>query len=519
MAGYVYNPAESIRQDFQQAGSAVGNIFAQVIQQQQRDYALAENAFSNIEALKKDLNIYGQKSITSKANTLLGHASSAILQNGKLDYSKMGEIRQAVSDIKDLKTGYDLGSKEYERMLQMGLANKENLTSFEGFYKDLSAKMSDENLIKNPRDLQAALADTYTKSLDATKMFGKAYLAANPYQKVAYDVKDPKTGAMMRVEGELPVGWTVDPSTGKAMPPEAKVITNPDGSQTTVDYADQTLAQLKATNPETLAAMRRQAGAAGENYTDKQLVEYYTTKVPMLARTQQLKSADELKAQELQVDILETKAKYAERGEKADLNAKAASAAASWASANYTNKKAANEEVEMSYDPFADFTKVSFKGVATKNPINLTKFPIGKDVSLNVNGQQGIVKSVARDENGGVWVEAWQNGRDQITANMDKNDRRAGFKWRKISNFDEFNTELAQEINIGAGIPTKQKAKIRKAIGTLYNLPTRTPNIVSAAPTQKLGMYKGYNLDVLASSPDNKGATVEELKAAIDGAR
>jgi hypothetical protein len=61
MAGYVYNPAESIRQDFQQAGSAVGNIFAQVIQQQQRDYALAENAFSNIEALKKDLNIYGQK--------------------------------------------------------------------------------------------------------------------------------------------------------------------------------------------------------------------------------------------------------------------------------------------------------------------------------------------------------------------------------------------------------------------------------------------------------------------------
>jgi hypothetical protein len=311
MAGYVYNPAESIRQDFQQAGSAVGNIFAQVIQQQQRDYALAENAFSNIEALKKDLNIYGQKSITSKANTLLGHASSAILQNGKLDYSKMGEIRQAVSDIKDLKTGYELGAKEYERMLQMGLANKENLTSFEGFYKDLSAKMSDENLIKNPRDLQAALADTYTKSLDATKMFGKAYLAANPYQKIAYDVKDPKTGAMMRVQGELPAGWTID-AAGNKIPPKSVTVTNPDGTTSVVDAADQTLAQIKASNPDVLMAMRRQAGFAGENMSDKQLVEYYTSKIPMAAQVQQLKSAASIKGEEAQANILTTKASHAE---------------------------------------------------------------------------------------------------------------------------------------------------------------------------------------------------------------
>lgn len=293
MAGFVYNPAESIKQDFQQASSGLGNIFAQVIQQQQRDYTLAENTFANIEALKKDLNIYGQKSISSKANALLGNASSAILQNGKLDYNKIGEIRQAVSDIKDLKTGYDLGAKEYERMLQVGLANKDNLTSFEGFYKDLSAKMSDENLVKNPRDLQAALADTYTKSLDATKMFGKSYLASNPYQKVAYDVKDPKTGAMMRVQGELPAGWSID-AAGNRIPPKSVTVTNADGTTSVVDYADQTLAQLKASNPDTLAAMRRQAGFAGQNMSDKQLVEYYTTKIPMTSQTQQVSSADEL---------------------------------------------------------------------------------------------------------------------------------------------------------------------------------------------------------------------------------
>jgi hypothetical protein len=295
MAGFVYNPAESIKQDFQQAGSAIGNIFTQIIQQKQRDYNLAENTFANIEALKKDLNIYGQKSITAKANTLLGNASQAILANGKLDYSKLGEIRQAVSDIKDLKTGYDLGAKEYERMLQMGLANKENLTSFEGFYKDLSAKMSDENLIKNPRDLQAALADTYTKSLDATKMFGKSYLAANPYQPLFKEVKDDK-GNLIRVQGELPVGWDAD-ANGKLIPPAPVTVQNADGTTTTVDYADRTVAQLKATNPDVLMAMRRQVGFGGEDMTDKRLVEYYITKVPMLAKPQQIASAENLRTE------------------------------------------------------------------------------------------------------------------------------------------------------------------------------------------------------------------------------
>jgi hypothetical protein len=320
MAGFVYNPAESIKQDFQQAGSGLGNIFAQVIQQQQRDYNLAENTFANIEALKKDLNMYGQKSITSKANTLLGNASQAILANGKLDYSKLGEIRQAVSDIKDLKTGYDLGAKEYERMLQMGLANKENLTSFEGFYKDLSAKMSDENLIKNPRDLQAALADTYTKSLDATKMFGKSYLAANPYQKFSQEVKDAK-GNMVRVQGELPAGWTID-ANGNKIPPKPVTIQNPDGTTSTVDYADQALMQIRASNPDALVAMRRQAGFAGENMSDKQLVEFYTSKIPMAAQVQQIKSAEELSIQASQATTAASAAKVADELNRLNLQGK-----------------------------------------------------------------------------------------------------------------------------------------------------------------------------------------------------
>ena len=299
---YIYDPSQNIQQGFQQAASGVGNIFTQIIAQQQRDYNLAENAFQNIEALKKNLNIFGQKSITSKANDLLGKTSSAIMKNGKLDFSALGDIRQQVAEIGDLKQGYDVGAKEYERMLQLGVANKDNLVSFEKFYKDLSAKMGDENLVKNPQDLQKALADTYTNNLDSFKMFGKSYLSSNPYQKISQDVKDPKTGALMRVQGELPAGWTLD-AQGNRIPPAPKtMIVN--GQQVTMDYADQELARLQATSPEQLVLMRKQAGVAGQNYSDKEIVKASIDKIPMTVQSTQVKSADELKAQGLQVENL-----------------------------------------------------------------------------------------------------------------------------------------------------------------------------------------------------------------------
>lgn len=288
MAGYTYDPSESIKQSFQQASAGIGGIFNQVIQQQHRDYTLAENAFQNIEALKKNLNIFGQKTVTEKSNNLLKEASSAILSSGKLDYSKLGEIRQKVSDIADLKQGYELGSKEYERMLQLGIANKDNMVSFEKFYKDLSAKMGDENLVKNPQDLQRALADTYSNNLDSFKIFGKGYLNANPYEKKAVDIKDPKTGALMRVQGELPAGWSID-AQGNKVPPAPKTIMV-DGKTVMMDYADQELARLQSTNPDALALMRKQVGFAGQNMTDKELVKSYVDRIPMSIQSTQVKS-------------------------------------------------------------------------------------------------------------------------------------------------------------------------------------------------------------------------------------
>lgn len=517
MAGYIYNPGESIRRDFQQTQAGLGEIFTQIIQQQQRDYTLAENTFANIEALKKDVNIYGQKSITDKANNLLSYTSNSILKDGKLDYSKVGEVRRAVSDIKDLKIGYDLAAKEYEKALQLGVGSKDDLLSFQKYYSDLGALMSNENLIKNPRDLQAAFSKAYTNNLNGSKKFVDVFKSIAPYSPIEKQITNSK-GGITDIKGEVPRGWEIDENS-KVSYPKTITITNPDGTTKEIPYIAQITAELNAKDPTLIPLLRAQGGVGASKLSDEDLVGYHlnnTVKVGASAKEIKTKSQLDMEASKAKTEGIQ--AKYAEDVIKADLKAKDASAASSWASAKYYNKKADQEEVDMMYDPFKDFTKVSFTGGTTGNKVNLTKYPIGKDVTVNVNGRQGKVKSVAVDGSGQIWVEALQSGRDKITTSVDKNDRKAGYKWRKVSNLAEFNTELSQAISVGAGIPVKQQAKIRKAIGTLYNLPKNEPNIPSPSSVKKLGIYKGYNLDILAKDPSNKGLTVQELKAEIDSA-
>jgi hypothetical protein len=308
MAGFVYNPAESIRRDFEQTGSAMGNIFAQVIQQQKRDYDLAETTYANIEALKKDLNIYGQKSITSKANALLGNVGSAILANGKLDYSKLGEVRRAVSDIKDLKTGYDLASKEFDKWTQMGLSNKANLNSYEAYYKSMLSKMSDENLIKNPRDLQVALADNYDKNLNAKKMFDQAVLSFRPYEKGEFTIYDDKKN-QIKVAGELLAGEKLD-ANGNVIYPTPSVRKNPDGTTTTVTIFDELRERLNAINPDLIPLMKKQAGVGAEIGSENDLLESYYSKIPRTKSALQVKSAAGIKKEEKEADILEFQADH-----------------------------------------------------------------------------------------------------------------------------------------------------------------------------------------------------------------
>lgn len=507
---YTYDPSQSIQQGFQQAKMDVGNIFAQVIQQQQRDYTLAENAFQNIEALKKDLNIFGQKNVTEKSNALLKEAGSAILANGKLDYSKLGEIRQKVSDIKDLKQGYELGSKEYERMLQLGIANKDNMVSFEKFYKDLSAKMGDENLVKNPQDLQRALADTYSSNLDSFKIFGKGYLNANPYQKISQDIKDPKTGALMRVQGELPAGWTLD-AQGNKIPPAPKTMVV-DGKTITMDYADQELARLQATNPDALALMKKQAGIAGVNLTDKDIVKASIDRIPMTVQSTQVKSKDELRTQAAQAQSSEFEAATGPQKLAAQLKQMTAST-------NLTNTQAAlaGEQLKMYQKPQ---TQTDYKRLGIQFDENGPRLNLGGSVAFDLVKPDGTTMKV-----GGAEIFTKADGRKYLkyyvpNASKDLNEQiRSGFEGstaQEIKLSDDFSQSQTYTNlqNALMGNKTGKKAILANALQYFPSADAYSPTTTAVSATKKLGMYKGFDLDVLSAG--NKGFSVEQLKNAID---
>jgi hypothetical protein len=470
MADYIYNPAESIKQSFQQTQSGIGNIFSQVIAQQQRDYNLAESAFQNIEALKKDVNIFGQKNITSKSNDLLKQAGSAILKDGKLDYSKLGEIRQSISEIKDLKAGYDVGAKEYERMLQLGVANKDNLVSFEKFYKELSAKMSDENLVKNPQDLQTAMAETYTNNLDSTKMYGKSFLNANPYQKVAQDITDPKTGALMRVQAELPTGWTIDARGNKIPPAPKTMVVN--GQTVTMDYADQELARLQSTNPDVLALMKKQAGFAGQNMSDKDLVKAYIDRIPMTVQAAQVSSADELKTKAAQAKAAEFKVATQQEEFDMDMAVKRAQIAAS----NRRGQEGAvSAPSEYAQGNMYDIDVPTTSGAVAK----LSAAPLGKNMKLSIGNQQAIVTDIAKSKGSGdIWAKVLVDKDDNFL--LDTSDLTgASQTWRKVKNPEVFRKTINRTIEAG-GFAKKDKPYAQALVDGVFG-----------APSQNLSKLKG----------------------------
>jgi hypothetical protein len=462
---YTYDPSQNIQQGLQQAASGVGNIFTQVIAQQQRDFNLAENAFQNIEALKKNLNIFGQKSITSKANDLLGKTSSAIMKNGKLDYSALGDIRQQVSEIGDLKQGYDVGAKEYERMLQLGVANKDNLVSFEKFYKDLSAKMGDENLVKNPQDLQKALADTYTSNLDSFKMFGKSYLSSNPYQKISQDIKDPKTGALMRVQGELPAGWTLDAQGNKIPPPPRTMVVN--GQQVTMDYADQELARIQATSPEQLVLMRKQAGFEGQNLSDKEIVKASIDKIPMTVQSTQVKSQDELDIQKAQAES--AKFKISTQQKDFDMEMKIKQAQVNYYNSKGTAGAATSAPAEYAQANMYDIDVPTTSGAVAK----LSAAPLGKNMKLSIGNQQAIVTDIAKSKGSGdIWAKVFVDKDDNFLLDTSGNVVGATQTWRKVKNPEVFRKTINRTIQAG-GFANKDKPFVQALVDGVFGAPSQ----------------------------------------------
>jgi hypothetical protein len=465
MAGYIYNPAESIRQDFQQAQSGLGNIFTQIIQQKQRDYTLAENTFANIEALKKDVNIYGQKSISSKANALLGNASQAILANGKLDYNKIGEIRQAVSDIKDLKTGYDLAAKEYEKALQLGVGSKDDLLSFQKYYSELGGIMSDENLIKNPRDLQVAFSKVYNSNLDGGKRFVNVFKTIAPYNPIEKQITNSK-GGITDIKGEIPKNWIIG-EDGRVSMPKTITLTNPDGTTREVPYLAQVTAELKAKDPTLIPLLREQNKFAATDLSDEQIAEYYLmnqVKVGVSAKESRSKSQIDMDASKAKTEGIQ--AKYAEDVIKADLAAKRASTNANLSQAAYYNTQR-----DLLQNPGSDGYYYDEKG----KPVLSFEKPPKIDLALKGSGntQRVVASELFYDANGSPRLAYYVPKGGESVDDLIKNGMTTGIRKEVVLPKDLAKSETYYKLVTALGGKTNARSRgLLKGFPSLPSMPT-----------------------------------------------
>ena len=295
---YTYDPSQNIKQGFQQAQAGIGDIFTHIIAQQQRDYSLAENALNNVEALKKNIGIWGTKEITDGANNLLGQVSSAINKNGKLDYSKLGQVRQEIANLADLKTGYDVFGKQFDRLVQIGAANKENLTSFESFYKNLFGLAADKKLIANPNDLATAMNNVLEDHINTSKMGITAIknnLSVNPITGIYVD---PKTKMEVKYNANVFDGVTVG-ADGKLIKP-----TDP-------AYYQALAAKIKASDPAAFDAQRRKLSKIGQSdIPDADIVKSWFDSIPAgEIKPVSMKGEREVQAENIQVKTGELKLK------------------------------------------------------------------------------------------------------------------------------------------------------------------------------------------------------------------
>jgi CO dehydrogenase/acetyl-CoA synthase epsilon subunit len=372
---YTFDPSADIQRGFQKAGAGVADIFSHLVATQKRENEIADKMFQNIEALKKDVNIYGQKVITDKTNVLLKDASKVILEGGKLDYSQLGSIRQRVSDIADDKKKYELGAELRKEYMQLGFANKDNITSIEGLIKGITAPLMDPN-IKNATDLQAAMQDAYDKSLNLDRIGVKSVMNILPEEQIKGYGTNGK-GDLVNYEFKGLKGSSYDVNTGKVIGPDAQKIK---------DVA----ATMKAQMPNYFDDYRKRIGVNEDILSDNVIAKKLIDQIGVNQGQALNQTATSVKKEAEQLKALETENKFAPEEKKSRINL---TKAQEWAIYNPQEKKGAvynyggGNRTKENVNSFLSITETGPKIVNGKASGNSSmEFTLSNPLAINMPG-------------------------------------------------------------------------------------------------------------------------------------
>lgn len=277
MADYLYDPTADINATGKAMNAGLGAAFAMVATQKQNEYKLAESLVQNIEALKEDVNIYGEKKVVQAANNLYKDMASVIKKNGSLDYGNIAIVKQKTKQIKQLKDKYEQGAEYFKTITQEVAANKDFLaTGVAATVKSIQDILTSDSF-GNATDAVTAMRSAYEKNLDVMKLADNFMSSIRPKQKQENEVFDGNKNQIM-MSTNIYQGFKGDPLTGKIIAPQDREVIDQSGNLVKASWKDEAYTIAKQTNPQLLELIKRNAGGLGD---EKELFSAVLDNLPM----------------------------------------------------------------------------------------------------------------------------------------------------------------------------------------------------------------------------------------------
>lgn len=218
---YVYDPSQQIRKDLSNAAVSVEQGFQNVLDRKKQEYDFVNKVYQDAELMKKDLNIHNYELITKRSNDLIKETASAIKDKGKVDFKKLGELRQKVSSIADAKRNSDLSVQAYGEVIKLVQANAANMRNPIETVTKMMAKLKDENYLFSPRNMYEVAMEDYKDGLDYGKIIGEKLQELQKRGTPVQGQFDAKDGSLIEYKGIVPFGYRLNQET-KQLEPDSK---------------------------------------------------------------------------------------------------------------------------------------------------------------------------------------------------------------------------------------------------------------------------------------------------------
>lgn len=167
---FIYDPSKSIQQSGRETAGMVENAFKPIIEKKINDFNLVKGLYDNIETERKNLDQFNEGLINKRIDETLGSLSKSILENGKVDYKKIGEMNRSVSEIRIAKDKSRVVSEQFREKIGLLYKNADKMHDIEGTVNSMRKVLSDPNFLFSPDDAAQKLNNIYADGVDMNRL-------------------------------------------------------------------------------------------------------------------------------------------------------------------------------------------------------------------------------------------------------------------------------------------------------------------------------------------------------------